>query len=105
MTLPDSLEVFDCLLFDGNRGKISLAEERIDNDGDEQIKEHLRHNNLEEQMEANSPIRAAAFRTIWVVRISAIGYNAFIGLVFFALVQDGVRLGGVEHNGVPSLAS
>ena len=103
---PKPLEIFNSLLRHWHVGHVGLAEERIDYDRDEEVEEHLRNDDLEEQMEGDCRTEATTSTGgIWVTRSEAVSDHGFVRLVLLALVQKGVRLGRVKHNSVPCFTS
>ena len=96
---PDALEFLKGPLLDRQFIQVSLAEECIDDDGNEQVEEDLGHDHLEEQVEANcNAVASAATGVEWILWISPISNHSFVGLVLNALVHDGVGLGAVKHD-------
>ena len=69
-----------------------LSEEGIDDDGDEEVEEHLTDDDLEEQMESDGESRATALRTQGVLRVAPFRYHLLVALILNALVGDRVQL-------------
>ena len=103
---PKPLEIFNSLLRHWHVGHVGLAEERIDDDSNEKVEEHLRNDDLEEQMEGDCRTEATTSTGgIWVTRSEAVSDHGFVRLVLLALILKGVRLGRVKHNSVPCFTS
>ena len=102
---PNGLEVFHGLLLHGHVGQVSLAEEGVDDDGDEQVEEHLGDDHLEEQVESHGHSCPAPCRAVEVGWVSPICNNSVVVFSLIALVEDGPGLRRVEHDRVPSFAS
>ena len=61
---PLDCEIVEALLLEGNLGEVCLAEECVNDDGDEEVKEDLGHDDLEKDMEAHGEVLAATFRPV-----------------------------------------
>jgi len=85
---PESLEVFNGLLLDGDICLVGLTEEGIDNDSDEQIEEDLRDDDLEQQVEVHSEGVTTALGTVCVCRVVTAFNNRVIVFALNALVKD-----------------
>ena len=98
---PVQDEIINTFLLDWYLCKLCLAKERVYDDCNEKVEEHLRDDHLEEDVKDYRKTIAAAFRPIDVIWIIAPGNNAIVVLVFFALIEDREGLGRVEHDRVP----
>ena len=99
---PDALEVLNRLLF--YRDLRRLPEEGIDDDGDEEVEEDLRDDDLEEEVEGYRKTGTAALRPIGIIRVVTSLYNRIVVFDLFALVKDIARLGRIKHDRVPGFA-
>ena len=77
---------------------VSLAEEGVNDDGNEEIEEDLRDNDLEEQVECHSEGISTALRTVSVSRVVTTLNDRVVVFVLDALVQDGPWLARVKHD-------
>lgn len=77
---------------------VSLAEEGVNDDGNEEIEEDLGDNDLEEQVEGHSEGISTALRTVSVSRVVTTFNDRVVVFVLDALVQDGPWLARVKHD-------
>lgn len=75
---------------------VSLSQEGVDDDGDEQVNEYLEDQNVEQDEESNGDGRVTALE-----RLSTIRHHALIRLIFAALVVGRVAPRQVKHDDVP----
>lgn len=84
--LPDSLEVLADFDLDGHLGEIGLTEEGIDDNGNEEVQEDLRDDNLEEKMERNGKSSTTALGSFNERRVVTTGNNRIEAFILDALV-------------------
>jgi len=85
---PDSLVVLNGLLLDRHACHICLTKECINNNGDEQVKENLRHDDLEQEMESDGEANSTTFRSVCVGWVVTAFNNGVVVFDFLTLVED-----------------
>ena len=97
--LPALDEVINIVLVDWHTVSLRLTQKRVNDNGHEQVQEHLAHNNVETVEESNRPDRGSAAVRDFTIVLPCV-------VVKIVLTLEKNRLGAhvIVHNGVPSLA-
>ena len=98
---PKRHEVVNCVLSDWQAECASLACERVDDDGDEDVQEYLRNDDLEGHVIAKGNSWIAASKGI--VNATTCCHPSVVVLILSALEQNASLAGRVKHDRVPRL--